>query len=247
MRSNALYTDLSHYYDLMCADIDYQAQSHTVLRLNQMFGNGGRAHVDLACGTGPHLEHFIRQGFTSHGLDINQPMLDLAAKRCPQARFSQGDMCAFTLTEPVDLITCFLYSVHYSATLERLAKCFEHSFNALNPGGVLCFNAVDKNHINNASFTQHSIAHAGSTLTFRSGWQYAGVGDAQTLRLSVEKQSEELLERWEDEHPMVAVGFAMLQKSLEKHFAVHVFSHDYDKLEQWDGQAGNAIFVCVKH
>jgi len=32
MSSNALYTDLSGYYDLLCADIDYQAQSHSAQR-----------------------------------------------------------------------------------------------------------------------------------------------------------------------------------------------------------------------
>ena len=54
------------------------------------------------------------------GLDINQPMLDRAAIRCPQAQFSLQDMCAFTLEERLDLITCFLYSIHYSASVERL-------------------------------------------------------------------------------------------------------------------------------
>ena len=39
MSATALHTDLSHYYDLMCADIDYQAQSHCVRRLHQLFGN----------------------------------------------------------------------------------------------------------------------------------------------------------------------------------------------------------------
>ena len=31
--------DLSGDYDLMCADIDYQAQSRYVRRLHQFFGN----------------------------------------------------------------------------------------------------------------------------------------------------------------------------------------------------------------
>ncbi|MFO8142798.1 MAG: SAM-dependent methyltransferase, partial [Marinobacter sp.] len=38
MPPNALYTDLSGYYDLMCADIDYRAQSNGVRRLHQLFG-----------------------------------------------------------------------------------------------------------------------------------------------------------------------------------------------------------------
>lgn len=68
MSATALYTDLSHYYDLMCADIDYQAQSHCVRRLHQLFGNQGRRHLDLACGTGPHVRHFLDFGYRSAGL-----------------------------------------------------------------------------------------------------------------------------------------------------------------------------------
>ncbi len=37
--STALYTDLSGYYDLMCADINYQQQSQGIDRLQQFFGN----------------------------------------------------------------------------------------------------------------------------------------------------------------------------------------------------------------
>ncbi|BBI62566.1 hypothetical protein HSBAA_38720 [Vreelandella sulfidaeris] len=36
MSVNALYTDLSGYYDLMCLDIDYQAQSNAIRRLHQI-------------------------------------------------------------------------------------------------------------------------------------------------------------------------------------------------------------------
>ena len=86
MPGTAIYTDLSGYYDLMCADIDYGAQSSAVQRLQQLFGNGGRRHLDLACGTGPHVRHFIDAGYDSSGLDINQPMLDRATLRCPEAR-----------------------------------------------------------------------------------------------------------------------------------------------------------------
>src|SRR5690606_21905851 len=144
MSFNALYTDLSGYYDLMCADIDYQAQCTAVRRLHQLFGNQGLEHLDLACGTGPHIRSFIDFGYTSQGLDLNQPMLDKAQQRCPQARFTQGDMCELGFDQTFDLITCFLYSIHYSASIDRLKACIASAHRALSPGGVFCFNGVDK-------------------------------------------------------------------------------------------------------
>lgn len=246
MPTNALYTDLSDYYDLMCEDIDYRAQSECIRRLHQIFGNGGHAHLDLACGTGPHIRHFIDAGYSSSGLDINQPMLDQATQRCPEAHFRLQDMCDFEVHEPLDLITCFLYSIHYSNGLERLRNCIASAHNALKPGGLFCFNAVDKTRIDNALFVRHSARQDDNVLTFTSSWYYPGDGDKQSLKLSIEKVTSQDTHSWDDEHPMVALSFDELQDILQPYFEVHVFEHDYDKIIPWDTVSGNAIFGCVK-
>ncbi len=246
MSVNALYTDLSDYYDLMCADIDYQAQSHAIHRLQQLFGNAGSRHLDLACGTGPHVRHFIDAGYISSGLDINQPMLDKAAIRCPQAHFSVQDMCSFTVNEPQDLITCFLYSIHYSGAIERLQACIASVHAALDANGLFCFNVVDKGKIDNRLFASHTATHAESLFTFSSGWHYSGEGEQQSLKLSIEKTTAAQTQLWHDEHPMVAVGFIELQALLQPYFDVHVLEHDYEKIIPWAGTSGNALFACVK-
>ena len=246
MSVNALYTDLSDYYDLMCADIDYQAQSHAIQRLQQIFGNGGDRHLDLACGTGPHVRHFLDAGFTSSGLDINQPMLDKAAMRCPEAHFALQDMCSFNVNEPLDLITCFLYSIHYSGGIERLKACIASVHAALASDGLFCFNVVDKHKIDNSLFAAHSVQSAEGQFTFSSGWHYSGAGEKQSLKLRIEKSTADGVQLWHDEHPMVAVSFAELQALLQPYFEVHVFEHDYEKIIPWDGASGNAIFACVK-
>jgi ubiquinone/menaquinone biosynthesis C-methylase UbiE len=246
MSGNALYNDLSGYYDLMCADIDYQAQSHCVHRLQQLFGNGGRRHLDLACGTGPHVRHFIDAGYSGSGLDINQPMLDRAVMRCPEAQFSRQDMCAFTVDEPQDLITCFLYSIHYSGGIDRLKACIASAHRALAANGLFCFNAVDKHQIDNASFVTHTARHDDGLFRFSSAWNYAGQGERQSLKLRIERSVAGETQVWHDEHPMVAVSFDELQTLLQPYFEVHVFEHDYQKLIPWNGDSGNALFACVK-
>ncbi len=246
MSSNALYTDLSAYYDLMCADIDYQAQSEHVRRLHQIFGNNGQQYLDLACGTGPHVRHFIEFGYRANGLDINQPMLDIAQQRCPEAQFTQQDMGSFTVPEPLDLITCFLYSIHYNDSISKLRQCISSVHAALQPGGVFCFNAVDKNTIDNRDGVRHAAEHDGSQLVFQSGWHYAGNGDRQHLLARIEKTTHGITEAWQDRHAMVAISFQQLQALLQPWFEVHVFAHVYDRIEPWDGVSGNAIFVGVK-
>ncbi|GAL02777.1 class I SAM-dependent DNA methyltransferase [Photobacterium aphoticum] len=246
MSTNALYTDLSGYYDLMCADIDYQAQSHCIRRLHQIFGNDGKTHLDLACGTGPHVRHFIDFGYQSNGLDLNQPMLDRAAVRCPEAEFSLQNMSEFSVSEPLDLITCFLYSIHYNDGIENLKKCIESVHRSLKDGGIFCFNVVDKDKISNELFVKHNAKFDDDTFSFRSGWDYSGEGERQLLKLCIEKTTDGETQIWHDEHPMVAVNYMTMIELLKPYFEVHMFEHDYEKLIPWNEKSGNAIFACVK-
>ncbi|MES2675847.1 MAG: class I SAM-dependent methyltransferase [Pseudomonadota bacterium] len=251
MSSNVLYTDLSNYYDLMCADINYREQSEYVRRVHQLFGNGGKHYLDLACGTGPHVKHFINFGYQASGLDINQPMLDFAQARCPEAQFIQHDMSNFDVThfkkpEQFDLISCFLYSIHYNQSINKLKECVASTHDALKPGGVFCFNAVDKNTIDNKKGIKHTLEHNNCHFAFQSNWHYSGHGDRQALHLSIEKTSTEKTESWQDQHQMVAISFQHLRELLQPYFAVHIFEHAFDRIVPWDGSSGNAIFVAVK-
>lgn len=74
-----LYADLAHYYDLLCANIDYKEQCEFALRANKLLGNGGRGYLDLACGSGALLSHFLAAGFECSGLDLSADMLTMAA------------------------------------------------------------------------------------------------------------------------------------------------------------------------
>ncbi|MGO3346055.1 MAG: class I SAM-dependent DNA methyltransferase [Marinomonas sp.] len=246
MSYNALYTDLSGYYDLMCADIDYQSQSSSAYRLHQIFGNGGTQHLDLACGTGPHINYLIQQGFTCEGLDINQPMLEIAKQRCPEGNFALGNMCEFSVDQPFDLITCFLYSVHYSGDIQNLKGCLLSVYEALNEGGVFYFNMVDKNQIDNTLFAKHSVQQKNDLFHFSSAWHYIGHGEKQTLNVRIDKTTNNQTSTWQDEHPMVAIHFDELQALLTPYFDVHIFEHNYDSIAPWNKKSGNAIFVCVK-
>lgn len=246
MSSTALYTDLSRYYDLMCAEIDYREQTEWVCRIQRLFGNGGKRCLDIGCGTGPHVRHFLDAGFSCSGMDIHPPMLDIARQRCPGAMFFQGDMAAFTVAEPVDLATCFLYSIHYNQTLARLQQCLAAVHAAQAPGGVFVFNAVDKTTIDNTDGVRQAVQHEGSELVFRSGWSYPGQGERQELLVRIDKTTDGKTETWQDRHAMVAVSFKQLQEMLAPLFEVQVFEHDYSRITPWDGRSGNALLVCIR-
>lgn len=244
--TSSLYTDLSHYYDLMCADIDYRAQSLHVCRLHRLLGNSGNAYLDLACGTGPHIRHFIDFGYSTQGVDLNQPMLDIAQERCPEASFSRQDMGSLSVETPLDLISCFLYSIHYNSTIAQLQQCIAKVHGALKPGGMFCFNSVDKNLIDNRPGIKRNLIQGDSEFNFQSSWFYAGSGARQELQLSIEKITKGKKELWSDHHPMVALSFEQMRALLEPYFEVHMFEHDYLSIQPWNTLSGNALFVGIK-
>ena len=242
-----LYTDLSGCYDLMCAHINYGEQCNQAHRLHKLFGSGGNTFLDLACGTGPHIEHFLRFGYAATGLDLNAPMLELAAQRCPNAHFSCQDMSEFNLEQTFDLITCFLYSMHYSYPSAKFQATATRAYAALNPGGVFCFDAVDKNTIANDQGVSHEHLQGTDLFRFQSRWFYKGEGDLLDLHLTIHKKTDATITAWQDHHSMLAMDIQTMKNLLTTiGFEVIVLKRDFSKIEGWDGQEGNVILVCTK-
>lgn len=247
MADTALYGDLSHYYDLLCAQIDYREQCSQAQRLYQLFGAGGRDYLDLACGTGPHLEHFIAAGYRATGLDLNAPMLAQAARRCPAAQLSQQDMSSFHFEQQFDLITCFLYSMHYCYPSAKFAAAAACAYTALKPSGVFCFDAVDKNTIANDQGASHSETQGDAQFRFQSRWYYPGQGEQRHLHLRIERERAGARQIWQDQHTMVALDVPSLKQILtDTGFEVTLLKRDFGRIEAWDGKEGNLIVVCTK-
>lgn len=251
MPSNTLYSDLSHYYDLMCCNIDYQEQCAFSHRLFQLFvtattGQKPRS-LDLACGTGPHVEHFLSLGYNPSGLDINAPMLKLAQARCPTASFSQQDMCSFSFQEPFALITCFLYSMHYNFPKGNFVQTLQQTYNALEDGGLFIFDMVGRDHIANDSGYTHYLDHDAGQFSFQSRWHDKKNDDKLDLMITITKEHGGIKEQWQDQHTMLAINIEDVVIELQHiGFEVTVFERDYSRLTQWQGDVGNVVLACIK-
>ena len=235
----------------MCADIDYRDQCNTAHRLHKLLGAGagvdGMDYLDLACGTGPHVEHFLELGYVASGLDLNGAMLDRAALRCPQACFYEHDMSAFSFREQFDLITCFLYSMHYCYPKQNYVQALVNAYNALKAGGVLCFDMVDKTKIANDAGIKHGGHYQNADFEFQSRWFYDGEGDELSLHISICRSHQGVIQRWEDQHRMLAIRVVDVQKVLESiGFAVQLFERDFSRLVSWNGESGNVFIAAIK-
>lgn len=243
----SLYADLSHYYDLLCANIDYRQQCEFAVRVNKLWGNRGRQYLDIACGSGALLAHFSEAGFDCSGLDISADMLALAAQRCPQARLFCADMSDLNSTNSLDLISCFLYSIHYCASIAKLQQTFERVFSSLAPGGLFCFDSVDKSSIANDQGHSHSLNLADCALRFQTRWHYSGTGDLLDLHIDIKETVGSQHRYYTEHHAMTATKvFSIAQMLRDAGFEVVILEHDLERLCEWQGVNGNVVFCAIK-
>jgi SAM-dependent methyltransferase len=123
-------------YDAVYASIrDYPRESAELDRLIQERRPGARTLLDVACGTGAHLEHLT--GYEVEGLDLDTEMLDVARDRLPNVPFHDGDMADFNLGKRFDAIVCMFSSIGYVRSEDRLRSAISAMARHLETGGVL--------------------------------------------------------------------------------------------------------------
>lgn len=116
---------------------DWAAEAHDVLaRARELRGDVGSL-LDVACGTGAHLETFGACHDDVEGLELAPAMLKRARRRLPATTIHAGDMRDFDLGRAFDVVTCLCTSVGYLDTTAELRAALRCMAAHLTPGGVL--------------------------------------------------------------------------------------------------------------
>jgi SAM-dependent methyltransferase len=124
-------------YDAIYASIrDYPREAAELDRLIQDRRPGARTLLDVACGTGAHLEH-LAERYEVEGLDLDTEMLAVARERLPQVRFHEGDMVSFDVGRRFGAVVCMFSSIGYVKTIDRLREAVASMAHHLEPDGVL--------------------------------------------------------------------------------------------------------------
>lgn len=96
--------------------------------------------LDLACGTGRVGIRLAQDGASMWGLDISQPMLDVAKEKSsglPNTRWIQGSMCSFELGQKFGLVIIGGHAFQHLNTPEEQIECLLCIFRHLDPDGQL--------------------------------------------------------------------------------------------------------------
>lgn len=131
-----MFTRSARFYDALYSWKDYPGETSKLLTIIRERCPSARTLLDVACGTGKHLE-LLRAAFEVEGLDLDTEMLTMAKQRLPQVPFHHGDMLDFDLSRQFDVVTCLFSSIAYAGTTERLARAIRTMADHVAPGGVL--------------------------------------------------------------------------------------------------------------
>jgi len=122
----------ANLYDLAYSFKDYASESAWVRNAIMTRIPGAESLLDVACGTGMHLEHLADE-FDCQGLDLDPKLVDIAQERTG-LRIHVASMDSFDLGEQFDAVVCLFSSIGYTSDLPgAIGSMARH----LNPGGVV--------------------------------------------------------------------------------------------------------------
>ncbi len=120
---------------------DYAAEAAQLAALVRERMPQASSLLDVACGSGSHLEHFVHEFAHVEGVELSEAMLAVARPLLPGVALHRGDMRDFSLGRRFSAVTCMYSSIGYTeheAGLRRTIACFARH---LEPGGVLLVEA----------------------------------------------------------------------------------------------------------
>ncbi len=131
-----MFTRSARFYDPIYSFKDYGKEATRIDALIRERRPKARKLLDVACGTGLHLQH-LREGYEVEGLDLDPKLLKLARERLGEVPLHEGDMRDFDLGRRFDAITCLFSSIGYAKTEPELRHALATMARHLEPGGVL--------------------------------------------------------------------------------------------------------------
>lgn len=126
--------------------------------------------LEIGCGSGNLAKLFIESSINYSGLDLSHDMIALSKKKNPKGDFIQGDITNFKLYKKVDSIIITGRTSSYLLTNNDVYNALNSIANAIEKGGILCFDFIDANRffsiIKNGKQMRHQ-AHVNHEIYYR--------------------------------------------------------------------------------
>lgn len=129
------------YYNLVFGKRDFKKECNFITKLFSRFSQIKVSKVlDIACGTGPHMQELATRGFDVAGLDISKKMISKVNSGLKANLHFIGaylaDMSDFKLPLKFDACVCMVNSLEILTRNEQLISHFCSVAKCLKPGGI---------------------------------------------------------------------------------------------------------------
>ncbi|HXQ58639.1 MAG TPA: class I SAM-dependent methyltransferase [Acidimicrobiales bacterium] len=133
-----MFRHTAHLYDALyeAAGKDYAQESADIHDLIEHRGPGARTLLDVACGTGGHLQ-YLRRWYAVTGVDVDPGMLAEARAKLPTVSLIEADMRSLALGQTFDAAVCLFSSIGYMRSTDEMDVAISAIARHLVPGGVL--------------------------------------------------------------------------------------------------------------
>lgn len=131
-----MYSSSARYYDAIYSWKNYEEESMKLDAIIQSKNADTKTLLDVACGTGHHLEHLSKR-YSCEGIDISPEMLEVARGRLPRVTFNEASMFDFDLGKQFDAVVSLFSSIGYARSVEQLDDAVKNMANHLASNGVL--------------------------------------------------------------------------------------------------------------
>ena len=131
-----MFTATADLYDRFYASKDYPAEVDKLIAIIEARIPAARTLLDVACGTGRHLE-LLRRSYAVEGVDLDPGLLAVGRHRLPDVPLHEADMRDVDLGRTFDVVTCLFSSIGYAGTLDGLGRAAATLARHVRPGGIL--------------------------------------------------------------------------------------------------------------
>ncbi|MFE9452208.1 class I SAM-dependent methyltransferase [Streptomyces sp. NPDC006739] len=179
------YDATAPFYDILTQFDDYAAFSGILDGLIRRASPPGRRLLDAGCGNGRSSVLFAGLGYRVTGTDISPAMIETARRRHAGSGidFHVHDVREPVAHGPYDVVLCMSDIVNYLLEPADLAEAFRSVAAALNPGGVLVFDA-NTPHGYDLMTSPHFIETDQAFVTLRG--RHDVQGEAHRFRLAID-------------------------------------------------------------
>ncbi len=138
------------YQDVVYYDNEFKNRKADVRWYADRYAETGAPVLEMAVGSGRIALKAVRQGAEVVGVDLAQPMLDMAEvqrqklpARCrDKLTLIQGDMRSFDLEQTFDLVTCPFNAFQHMYTFEDAERCLAVARAHMKPDGLFIMDVL---------------------------------------------------------------------------------------------------------